>query len=315
MTQISPPNIESGLSDGEILAGFLENGREDSFAQIVQRHGAMVMGVCRSVLGNSADAEDATQAVFLTLARRAASLRGRGTLAGWLHRVAWYVAARAAEAAAIRRRHEQNAAIGRSQMISDAPSVPPEQLHAALGKLPEKYRLALILHHLEGRTEEETASLLGCSLGTASARLSRGRRMLKDRLLARCVPISTVGIVAAMAKGTSAAAISPTLTANIAKSAVCVLSGNSTSAAVSASSMALSRGAADMLLWAKLKIAAIVAAVILIFVGAGVYGAGAYLAAGAGVNSPPKTMPSGASAADSAPPARFPSREIPGRTS
>ena len=80
-------------TDGEILAHFLQHRHEDSFAELVRRHGSMVLGLCRSMLGSSADAEDAAQAVFLTLAQRAKSLTGRRTLAGWLHRVAWYIAA------------------------------------------------------------------------------------------------------------------------------------------------------------------------------------------------------------------------------
>src|SRR3954468_9354309 len=96
-------------SDSDLLADFIEHHPEPAFAEVVRRHGGLVLSVCRSVLGNTSDAEDAAQAVFLTLALKAKSSSVRAHVVGWLHRVAWYVAARAARARAIRRRHEQEA--------------------------------------------------------------------------------------------------------------------------------------------------------------------------------------------------------------
>ena len=93
-------HLQNLASDPDLLADYSATGRQEAFAQLIQRHGAMVLGACRSVLGNSADAEDAAQAVFLTLARKAASLRAHASVAGWLHRVARYVALHAREAAA-----------------------------------------------------------------------------------------------------------------------------------------------------------------------------------------------------------------------
>ena len=84
-----------GVDDGQLLREFARTGAEPAFAQIVHRHAATVFGVCRSALGNSADAEDAAQATFLTLAQKARSLAGHRSIGGWLHRVAWHIALRA----------------------------------------------------------------------------------------------------------------------------------------------------------------------------------------------------------------------------
>src|SRR5277367_4930594 len=109
MTQ---PTVTSSLSqpDAALLQAFAAEKIESAFAQVVGAHSGMVLAVCRSVLGNTTDAQDAAQAVFLTLAQKASSAHVQKHLVGWLHRVAWYVAARAAAARAIRRRHEQEAA-------------------------------------------------------------------------------------------------------------------------------------------------------------------------------------------------------------
>src|ERR1035437_1748207 len=102
-----PFTIFPTRSDTDLLHDFIARHDEPAFAEIVRRHGGMVLAVCRSVLGNDSDTQDAAQAVFVTLAQKASSRQVRHSLVGWLHRVAWYVAARTAEARAIRRRHEQ----------------------------------------------------------------------------------------------------------------------------------------------------------------------------------------------------------------
>src|SRR5207253_996090 len=128
-----------------------------AFAILMQRHGAMVFGVCRSVLHHAQDAEDAAQATFLVLARKASSIRQKGSLASWLHGVAYRLAMKARAA---RSRIPQAPA-------SDRPSPTPmdeliwrelrQVLHEEMGRLPERYRLPLILCYLEGQTQEEAA--------------------------------------------------------------------------------------------------------------------------------------------------------------
>src|SRR3954462_839466 len=114
-TMVAPISTSAAAPcDADLLAAFSDQSAQSAFAEIVRRHGGMVLAVCRSRLGNTSDAEDAAQAVFLTLAQKARSPAVRARLVGWLHRVAWYVATRAAQAGAARLRHEQEAAAMRT---------------------------------------------------------------------------------------------------------------------------------------------------------------------------------------------------------
>jgi RNA polymerase sigma factor (sigma-70 family) len=288
-----PAEMTSNVpSDGDLLTVFVARRDEPAFALLVRRHGGVVMAVCRSVLGQSQDAEDAAQAVFLTLAQRASSLQGRTTVVGWLYRVAWYVATRAAAARAVRRRHEQE--VARMKPNANPPedeTVPPEVLHAALAELPEKYRLPLLLHHIEGRSEQETASLLGCGVSAASVRLTRGRQMLRERLKRQGLVVSAVGMVAVMG-GPASAGMLPDFVTTASQAAVGVLAGKAATA-TSATVAALSKGALNMLFWTKLKLAALVTVAVMLIGGAG---AGTYmaLAAATATSAPtPAAAPAG----------------------
>jgi RNA polymerase sigma factor (sigma-70 family) len=274
-------------TDGHLLTEFVQHRRQDAFAQLVARHGAMVLVVCRAILRNASDAEDAAQAVFLTLAQRASSLQGRPTLVGWLHRVAWYIATRAATAAAIRRRHEREAALMPQETTNDPQDIAADVLHAELGALPEKYRVPLLLHHIEGRTEEETAALLKCAPGTASMRLSRGRLMLRQRLQRRGVAVSATGMMAVVANQASAEVL-PTFITTASQTALAVLAGKTAAAAAPASVATLAKGALDMLFWNKMKLVVTALAVIVLAGGVGVvtYGVGAEA-----TTSSPSTLP------------------------
>ncbi|MCY2954457.1 MAG: RNA polymerase sigma factor [Planctomycetota bacterium] len=268
--------IRACFTDGDLLRAFADHRQQAAFEDIVRRHGGMVLAVCRSVLGNTPDAEDAAQAVFLTLAEQARSLESRATVAGWLHRVAWYVSTRAAQARAIRHRHETEAA--RMKPISTErheDSVAVDLLHAGLAELPEKYRVPVLLCHLEGRSHEEAAVLLGCKLSTLSMRLTRGREMLRARLARRGLAVSAAGVASAL--GASASASAPaafvTLTSSTAAAA---LSGTiASTTTISGQMLALSKGAINMLFWAKMKAAAVIMAAVLL---AGGGAAGTYMA-------------------------------------
>lgn len=166
-------------SDGELLGRYVREQDERAFAVLVARHGRMVRAVCRRVLRHDADADDATQATFLVLARKAASVRDRHGLANWLFGVARNVAARAKQARARRAAHE-----------AKVPPRPPQQvasdfaelLDAELAKLPAAYRVAVVLCDLEGHTIADAAKHLGIPPGTVASRLARGRERLADRL-------------------------------------------------------------------------------------------------------------------------------------
>ena len=171
-------------------------------------------------------------------------------------------------------------------------TVPPDVLHAALAELPEKYRLPLLLHHMEGRSERETASLLGCGVSAASVRLTRGRQMLRERLKRRGIVGSGVGMVAVMA-GPASAGVLPNFVTTASQAAVGVLAGNACTAATSATVAALSKGALNMLFWTKMKFAAMVTVAVLLIGGGG---AGTYMAlAGSATGTAPRpaTPPAG----------------------
>ena len=178
-----------GLTDGDLLDRFTakdQPGAELAFRALVERHGPHVLRVCRQILGNSADADDAFQATFLILARKAGSIRQGSSLAAWLHGVAAHVATSARSSASRRRRHETQAGAHRPQTT---PEPPADDLRAVvfeeLSRLPERYRTAVVLCCLQGLTQQEAAHEAGWPLGTLQSRLARGRDRLRDRLTRR----------------------------------------------------------------------------------------------------------------------------------
>ncbi|MDR3638059.1 MAG: sigma-70 family RNA polymerase sigma factor [Isosphaeraceae bacterium] len=179
----------AGLSDGQLVERFAAQGDGEAFAAIVARHGAMVLSVCRSALGSrdASDAEDAFQATFLVLVRRAGSFPLNGSLAGWLYRVARRVA-RQARIEASRRRTRERAAAGRRE--DGRPHDPARDelcrlVHQELAHLPERYRMPILLCDLNGLTRDQAAEAIGCPPGTIAGRLARGREQLRDRLARR----------------------------------------------------------------------------------------------------------------------------------
>jgi RNA polymerase sigma factor (sigma-70 family) len=172
-------------TDAELLARWCASADRAALEVLIRRHGGLVLGVCRRVLGNTPDADDAFQAVFLVLVRRAASLGQPELVAGWLHGVALRVARRAR--AERTKRHEREA-----PMVEPVAPVPPDDvgdlrrvLDEELERLPDKYRLPILLCDLEGLTLAEAARQLGWPKGTVAARLSRGRELLRRRLSRR----------------------------------------------------------------------------------------------------------------------------------
>lgn len=173
------------LSDGELLEQFLAGHKpntEAAFAVLVQRHGPLVYRVCRSALRDSHDADDAFQATFMVLARKAGTLRRRGSLAPWLIEVARRVSAHARAASARRARHERNAACPEEQLAGKQSADHAATVHEALGQLPERMRTPIVLCDLEGLSYQETAERLGWSLGAVRNQLSRARQRLRTVL-------------------------------------------------------------------------------------------------------------------------------------
>ncbi len=180
------------LSDGQLLERFATGGgepRELAFAALVERHGPFVLRICHSVLRDEAAAEDAFQATFLALARKAGSLWTRDSLAPWLHQAA-YRAAIHDRAATIRRRSREHAAATlrpESAATTRRDDDLAEIIHEEVDRLPGRFRVVVVLCDLEGRTHEQAARHLGCAVGTVKSRLARGRDRLRGRLERRGV--------------------------------------------------------------------------------------------------------------------------------
>jgi|GEM_PF-2854728 len=185
-----------GLSDSELVARFVARrgpAAEAAFAALVHRHGPMVHRVCRAIVRDHHAAQDASQATFLVLARKAGSLRVEKSLGPWLHGVACRVSAKARAAAARRQAHEARVAGMTPTLISDErrDDVAP-LIHEEIARLPDRYRAPIILCDLEGHTYEEAARLLGRPVGTIKSRLARGREHLRGRLIRRGVSPTVV---------------------------------------------------------------------------------------------------------------------------
>ena len=178
-------------SDEQLIDQFLTAQKEDSesaFETLVKRHGPMVLGVCRHVLRRDQDAEDAFQATFLVLARKAGTIHNREILGCWLHEVAYRTAIRARE------RHARSTPRMEIQEVAESHSGPENAasrnelrllLRAEVDGLPGKYR-SLVLHtYMEGKSNEQVAGLLRCPVGTVKGRLSRARDLLRARLSRR----------------------------------------------------------------------------------------------------------------------------------
>ncbi len=174
----------AGLAEWELLRRYLERGDEEAFGAIVARHGPMVLGVCRRVLGESGDSDDAFQVTFLTLARKAGTLGEGDAIGSWLYGVAHRVSLRARAASARRRNLERKATVAGPPSQPDEPARREQGSIVAeeLAGLPPKYRAPMVLCYIEGLTHEEAAGQLGWPVGTVKGRLSRARDLLKGRL-------------------------------------------------------------------------------------------------------------------------------------
>ncbi|MGE3807593.1 MAG: RNA polymerase sigma factor [Gemmataceae bacterium] len=243
-------------SDGELLKRFVGMRDETAFASIVERHGPMVLGVCRRALSNPHDAEDAFQATFLLLVRKAGSLRDPELLGNWLYGVACRIARRA-QATSSRRRSLQAEEIpdmATSQALTEAVSSDLRLvLDEELEKLPRKYRAPMVLCYLQGETNETAARKLRWAIGTLKTRLSRARDLLRDRLALRGLALSTGALAAALTPQTASAAVPATLAEATVQEALRCMSG---ATITSTSVAALTEGAYRELQNARLRLVA-----------------------------------------------------------
>jgi RNA polymerase sigma factor (sigma-70 family) len=180
--------VATGLSDGHLLELFIDRRDAAAFEALLARHGPMVLSVCRTILRDSSDVEDAFQATFLVLVKKARTIRGRQTVGGWLHQVARRVAVQASRAAARRRAREREVGLMAAAKSASGPAVVDQllpALHEEIGRLPEKLRLAIVHCDLGGMTHAQAASALRWSERTTRRRLAEAREKIKDRLRRR----------------------------------------------------------------------------------------------------------------------------------
>jgi RNA polymerase sigma-70 factor (ECF subfamily) len=245
-------------SDGELLSRFVERREEGAFAALVRRHGPMVLGVCRRILGNAHDAEDAFQATFLVLVRKAASLHLRDAVGGWLHGVACRTALAARARRARLRRHERQ--VNDMPAVEASPSDLWEELRPLLDRevdrLPDIYRLAIILCDLEGKSRKAAAEQLGVPEGTLSSRLAAARKRLAQRLSRDGMALSAGALAVLMSKNATAAMVPAALVESTTRAALLGAAGQA--AAVSGAVAALTEGVLKTMFLAKLKTVTVV---------------------------------------------------------
>ena len=287
----------AALTDGQLLDRFLAHGDEAAVEALVRRYGPLVLGACRRVLRDAHAAEDAFQATFLVLTRKARSLdRGR-PLGSWLYTVAYRLALRARANELRRRRCEERAARARA----DGPAARPSELAVALEeelhRLPERHRAPLVLCYLEGNTNDRAAEILGCPRGSMAARLARAVGRLRECLARRgFVAPSTVVAATLAAAGARAAVPLPLVDDTVRAALWFARGGASTAVPASARSAALAAGVLRTLLPSRLKIAGA------LLLTAALLGTGAAVLLRASAGQPPAAAgPPRAGAPDAAP--------------
>jgi RNA polymerase sigma factor (sigma-70 family) len=234
------------LSDAQLLQRFATHREETAFATLVERHGRLVLGVCRQVLRHEQDAEDAFQATFLVLARHAATIHKSEAVGSWLYRVAYRIAVKAGVDMARQRARERE--VG-NRLPREAPSEAgwrdlQEVLQEELARLPEKYRAPFVLCCLDGRTGADAAGLLGWKEGTVTGRLTRARKLLQERLARRGIVLAAVLTAAALSTRGVAGEVHATLASATVRAACLYAAGKGAAGAtVSAAVAGLVRGA------------------------------------------------------------------------
>jgi RNA polymerase sigma factor (sigma-70 family) len=261
-----------GLSEGELLDRFVRARDESAFEVLVARHGPMVLSVCRSLLRDPNDVDDAFQATFLVLVRKASTLRQCDLLANWLYGVAIRVAMRARGQAA--RRMGRFGAQGSIEKLVAAEDLgrletnaaallepePAPWLHQEVSHLPEKYRTPIVLCYFEGLTHDEAANRMGCPLGTVKGRLARARDLLRRRLTRRGFALSAAMLASQLAAPHAQAAVPAALEMSTARAALSLVSSASASFAwgssISIPVTALAEGVLHTMAWNQVRITA-----------------------------------------------------------
>lgn len=232
-----------------LLGRYVAHGDEAAFAVLLQRHASMVLAVCRRVLGHVQDAEEAFQATFLLLARKASGIRKRDSVAAWLHGAAHRIALKARVQAARRRKRER--AARPVENPEPAAALAWQELETVLDeelrRLPKRNHAPLVLFYLQGNTQEEIAAELGCPLGTVRSRLARGRDLLRKALARRGLTLSTAALATALAAHTASAAVPAALLLETAHAACRLAAGHAVGEVAAAPIAALATSGARTL--------------------------------------------------------------------
>jgi RNA polymerase sigma factor (sigma-70 family) len=247
----------SDLTDGQLLECFVSRRDEAAFEALLRRHGPMVLGVCRRVLRDAHDAEDAFQATFLVLVRKAGSVVPRERVGNWLYGVAVRTALEAKTMAARRRLKER-----RVRDLLRPEALPAEDwsdvrplLDEELSQLPDKYRVPVVLCDLEGKSRQEAARQLGWPKGTVASRLATARRMLARRLARRGVALAGGALAVVLVHQQASAGVPPALVAATLKTAALFASGHAPTAGEISKAAALAEGVLKAMLLTRLKTA------------------------------------------------------------
>jgi RNA polymerase sigma factor (sigma-70 family) len=255
----------AGQTDGQLLTDYISRHDEAALESLVQRHGPMVWGVCRRVLGNHHDAEDAFQATFLVLVRKAASIASRELLANWLYGVAHQTALKARATVAKRKVRERQVtempepAVVEQDLGNDLQPL----LDQELSRLPDSYRAVIVLCELEGKTRKEAARQLALPEGTVASRLARARAMLAKRMAQRGVTLSGGALAAVLAQNVASAGVPTSVVSNTIQAATLVAVGQTAATgAISVKVAVLTGGVLKAMLMSKLKAAVAVVLVL-----------------------------------------------------
>jgi RNA polymerase sigma factor (sigma-70 family) len=261
----------AGLTDGQLLEDYISHRNEAALAALVGRHGPMVWGVCRRVLRNYHDAEDAFQATFLVLVRKATSIHSSASVGSWLYGVAHQTALKARATTAKRATRERQVtampepAVVEQDLWRDLEPLLDEEL----SRLPEKYRAVIVLCDLEGKTRKYVAQQLGCPEGTVAGRLARARTMLAKRLIQRGVTVSGGMLAAVVSQKVASAGVPSSVAYPTIKAAGVLLARTAATGAISVNVAALTEGAIKAMLLTKLKSVTMVTVVLVVTVGIG----------------------------------------------
>jgi RNA polymerase sigma factor (sigma-70 family) len=260
----------AGSTDGQLLEAYTSRQDQVALAALVQRHGPMVWGVCRRVLGNYHDAEDAFQATFLVLVRKAASVTPREMIANWLYGVAHQTALKARATAGTRKGRERKVA----EMPEPAAAEPAHwdellpMLDEELSRLPDNYRAVVVLCDLEGKTRTEAARQLGVPEGTVGGWVARARVMLAERLTRRGVTLSGGALAAILSQHVASAGVPASVVSNAITVASLFAAGQA-AGAVRVEVAALAEGVVKAMSVSKLKTAVGVLVVAMCLIGVG----------------------------------------------